>query len=116
MYPGARTPEELDGLLEDAFVLGGVTAFDQLFEDAALLVADSGIEARGAVALGTAFAALRDSGLTYVSHPVRVLQSRDTALVISRSGTHVMRRGRDRSWRSAISLLDLTSTDRSEDT
>jgi len=38
MRPGARTPEELDALLEDAFVVRDRRALAALFEGDALLV------------------------------------------------------------------------------
>ena len=48
MRPGARTPEELETLLEDAFVVRDRDALAQLFEDGAVLVAGGGRpEARG---------------------------------------------------------------------
>jgi hypothetical protein len=48
MRPGARTQEELEMLLEDAFVMRNTEALTELFEDGALLVADHAEwEARG---------------------------------------------------------------------
>jgi hypothetical protein len=49
-----------------------------------------------------------ERGVTYVADPTRVLQVRDTALVIASHGMSVVRRSAE-GWRYAISLLDLTS-------
>jgi len=51
----------------------------------------------------------------YVSAPRRVLQPRDTALVVSAAAIHVARRERDRTWRVAISLLDVEPSIRLEE-
>lgn len=105
MTAAARTPEELDTLFEDAFVLRDRAAFDELFDDGAVLVDAGVLEARGGEAIGHALAELWARDRRYVSSPRRVLQARDTALVIADAGVHVLRRGGDRSWRVAISLL-----------
>ena len=47
MRPGARTPEELETLFEDAFVIRDREALAQLFEKGAVLVAGDGPQARG---------------------------------------------------------------------
>ncbi|MEA2331638.1 MAG: hypothetical protein QOH58_1776 [Thermoleophilaceae bacterium] len=115
MTTGARTPEELDTLLEDAFVARDRTLFGALFDDGAVLMEVGGSEARGGEAIGRALAELLARDCTYVARPRRVLQARDTALVVADAGIHVLRRGKDRAWRSAISLLDLDTPTRSED-
>ena len=48
MTAGALTPEELDTLLEDAFVVRDVAAVAELFEAHALLAAGGAASARGA--------------------------------------------------------------------
>ena len=106
MTAPARTPEELDALLEDAFVLRDRFALDGLFDDAAALEA-GGLEARGSEAIGGALAKLWTRDCTYVAHPRRVLQTGDLALVISDAGIHVLRRGSDGGWRAALSVLEL---------
>ena len=107
MTVGARTPEELDPLLEDAFVLRDREAFRLLFAQDALLAEAGGLEARGENAIGRALAAFCAADRVYVATPARVLRARETALVVSGSGIHVLRRGDDQSWRSGISLLHL---------
>jgi hypothetical protein len=116
MTSGARTPEELDTLLEDAFVLRDRAGFDELFDDGAVLMEARGVEARGGEAIGRALAGLWALNRTYVSRPRRVLQSRDMALLVADGGIHVLRRGGDGAWRAAISLLDLDTPIRSERT
>jgi ketosteroid isomerase-like protein len=107
MTAGARTPEEMETLLEDAFVSGEPAAFQVLFDDAAVLVEAGGLEVRGGGAISLALADLGSCSHTYLACPQRVLQARDTALVIADAGTHVVRRGSDGAWRAAISLLDI---------
>jgi len=116
MTPGARTPEELDTILEDAFVSRDRALSRALFEDHAVLVKAGGVEARGAEAIGHALAELWARDCTYVARTARVLQARDTALLVSSAATHVLRRSGDGTWRAAISLLQLDTSIRREDT
>ena len=108
MRPGARTPEELETLLEDAFVTRDPDALAPMFEDGAVLMAGGeGPEARGGRAIARLAAALWIRERTYVAEPRRVLQARDTALVVGPQAVSVVRRGADGAWRYAISLLSL---------
>jgi hypothetical protein len=108
MDAGARTPEELETLLEDAFVLHDHHALTQLFDPGAVLVAGGGLpEARGHRQIAQVATQLWDSDRRYLADPRRVLQVRDTALVLAGRATNVVRRADDGSWRYAISLLDL---------
>jgi len=93
MTPGARTPEELEQLLEDALVVRDPAALSALFEDGAVLLRSG--------APGELWA--RD--LTYVAEPRRVVQARATALVVAEHGVSVARRNAGGTWRYAISLL-----------
>jgi hypothetical protein len=105
---GARTPEELETLLEDAFLLHDPHALAQLFEPGAMLVAGGGLaEARGRRQIARVAAQLWDAERLYLADPRRVLQARDTALVLAGSAINVVRRADHGSWRYAISLLDL---------
>ena len=106
MTQGARTPEELDALFEDAFVLRDPAALAPLFEARALLVA-GGVtgEVRGSEEIALLAPALWSRGFTYVADPRRVVQAHDIALVLAAQGTSVVRRGADGAWRYAISLL-----------
>lgn len=108
MTPGARTPEELETLLEDAFVVRDGDALARLFEDGAVLVAGGGPrEARGTEEISRLATAMWERDRVYLADPRRVLQSRDTALVVAERGINVLRRGSDGMWRFAISLLDI---------
>lgn len=104
----ARTPEELETLLEDAFVVRDRRALAELFEDAAVFIADGGRRcARGTDEI----AALADdlfNHRTYVAGGGSIVQSRDTALLVADAGVSVLHRGPDGAWRYAIALLSLT--------
>ena len=115
MTAGARTPEELDTLLEDAFVLRDRAVFGALLDEGAVLAESGGPEARGGDAIGRALAELWARDRTYVACPGRVLQAGDTALLVSEAGIHVLRRRGDGAWRAAISLLELDTSTRPED-
>ncbi len=105
MRPGARTPEELETLFEDAFVVRDRNAIAALFEDGAVLVTGGAPgEARGGEEIASR---LWDGQRTYLADPRRVLQARDTALVVTEHGVNVVRRGDDGAWRYAIALLDI---------
>lgn len=105
MGRGARTPEELESLLEDAFVLRDRPALARLFSDGAVLGAlEQGLSA-GSEAIERVAARLWESGCVYVADPRHILQARDTALVLSDSGINVVRRGTDGMWRYAIAVL-----------
>jgi ketosteroid isomerase-like protein len=113
---GARSPEELETLFEDAFVMRDPDELSALYDDGAVLVAGpGGSEARGGEAIGHAVEALWDTDRTYVAGPRRVLQARDTALLVADAGVHVLRRTADGAWRVAISLLDLDSSINNEE-
>jgi hypothetical protein len=111
MSTGARTPEELEALLEDAFVMRDVEALSATFADGAVLALRAEAEAaRGAVEIGRLAAALWESNRTYVAAPRRVVQARDVALVLADSAINVVRRENDGAWTYAIALLSLDST------
>ena len=114
MTAGARTPEELDALLEDAFVVNDREAPDVLFVDGAVLTHAGGPEARGGEAIGQVLTDLWSRGCTYVARPGRVVRVRDMALLVSGTATHVLRRDRDGTWRAVISLLHVHPTTREE--
>jgi hypothetical protein len=107
MKSGARTPEELETLLEDAFVIRDRGALIDLFESRAVLVTGDLQEARGEERIARLAEALWDREHIYVADPRRVLQARDTALVMADRGINVARRGSEGAWRYAIALLSL---------
>jgi len=108
MDAAARTPEELETLLEDAFVLHDQHALAQLFHPGAMLVAGDGLhEARGQRQIAQVFARMWNAGCLYLADPRRILQARDTALIRAGRAINVARRANDGSWRYEISVLDL---------
>ncbi len=116
MRPGARTPEELETLLEDAFVIRDREALAQLFEDGAVLVADhEGREARGGDEIARLAREMWAHDHTYLADPRRVLQARTTGLVLTRHGINVVCRGTDGAWRYAIALLSRDGATTEED-
>jgi hypothetical protein len=103
---GARTPEELDTLLEDAILLRDPGALAPLFEAQALFAAGGSVgEVRGSEEIAQSASALWSRDFTYVADPRRVVQAHDLALILAKQGTSVVRRGTDGAWRYAISLL-----------
>ncbi|MEI8412010.1 MULTISPECIES: nuclear transport factor 2 family protein [unclassified Kribbella] len=102
----ARTPEELETLLEDAFVLHDHEALAQLFEpDAVLHRPGQRGEAHGRQQIECLVADLWDHQSQYVANPRAVLQLRGTALIISEPAINVVRRTPDGTWRYAIVYL-----------
>jgi ketosteroid isomerase-like protein len=105
---GARTPEELEALLEDAFVTRDAEALAGMFAEGAVLAVGEGPDAaRGGAQIGRLATTLWEGDRTYVADPRRVVQARDTALVVADSAINVLRRGSDGAWRYAIALLSL---------
>jgi len=108
MRSGARTPEELETLFEDAFVVRDRMALVALFEDAAVLGAGR-LEAQGGEAIASLAGELWERELTYLADPHRVVQAGSSALVLAAHGINVVHRGGDGTWRYLISLLTLES-------
>ena len=116
MSQGARTPEELEALLEDAFVTRDAEAVCGMFAEGAVLAIREGPDAaRGSEEIGRLATALWAGDRTYLAEPRRALQARDTALVLADGAINVMRRGSDGAWRYAIALLSLDSTPTEEE-
>lgn len=107
MRLGASTPEDLESLLEDAFLIGTADTFLGLFDSGAVFSASASSEARGGEQIAQLASAIRDRGYAYIADSGRVLQARDTCLVLSEQAINVMQRGGDRRWRYAISVLDI---------
>jgi ketosteroid isomerase-like protein len=100
----ARTPEELETLLEDAGVTRDAAALVALFEDGGVLVVADGPPARGRDEIARATLALWDDDRLYLAAPLRVVQARDLALVVAERAINVVRRGSDGAWRYVIAL------------
>jgi ketosteroid isomerase-like protein len=109
---GARTPEELEALFEDAFVTRDAAAVSAMFAEGAVLAprteAERGV-ARGRAEIGRLAAALLAADRTYIAAPRRVVQARDIALVLADGAINVARRQSDGAWAYAIALLALDS-------
>ncbi|MGH2896353.1 MAG: hypothetical protein ACRDPM_24220 [Solirubrobacteraceae bacterium] len=104
--PGAGSPEELEALLEDAFVLRDQVAVACLFEDGGMLAWATGPRvAQGLAAIAALAERLWHAGQIYVADPRQVLQAGDMALVLGPHVTNVARREAG-GWRYAIALLD----------
>jgi len=113
---GARTPEELEALFEDAFVTGDSEALSGMFAEGAVLAIREGPDAaRGTEEIARLAPALWAGDRTYIAEPRRVLQARDTALVVADRAISVVRRGGDGAWRYTIALLSLDSTQTKEE-
>lgn len=116
MTHGARSPEELEALFEDAFVTRDAEAVCGMFAEGAVLAIGEGPDAaRGSEQIGRLVTALWTGDRTYVADPRRVVQARDTALVLADGAISVVRRGSDGAWRYAIALLSLDSTPTKEE-
>jgi hypothetical protein len=116
MDRAARTPEELDTLLEDAFVLRDADALLELFEPAAVLAIGAATRmARGAQEIVHLVTWLWEQRTTYLAGQRQVMQARDTALMLGDRDVAVVRRGTDGHWRIAISVLDSLRTKEERD-
>ena len=95
-------------MLEDAFLMRDDEAVAELFDEAAVLDASQGQrQARGGAEIRRLATVLCRGSRTYVAHPQRVVQARETALVVAEHAINVARRGGDGTWRYTISLLSL---------
>ncbi len=87
-------------------MLHDAAAVEALFDVGAVLIAQDGSrEAHGRMDIARAVADIWAGERTYLADARQVVQARDTALVVGDGAIHVVRRGGDRSWRYAISLL-----------
>jgi hypothetical protein len=99
------TPEELETLLEDAFVVRDALAVAELFEPDALLAAVGATHpARGLPAIAELAAGLWERDRIHIAQPRTILQTRSAALVVAPRAISALHRGPD-GWRYAISLL-----------
>ena len=105
MEGGARTPEDLETLLEDAFVLRSGEAMAELFENCAVLVAEGTREVHGQEEIVRLVTEMWQRNRTYLAEPRRIVQAGNTALIMTGGGANVVRRGADGTWRYAIALL-----------
>lgn len=121
---GARTPEELETLLEDALLLRDPRALAELFEAGAVFSAGASPttaghgaaerSARGGADIARLALMRWPGGHNYVADPQCVMQARDLALMVARRGFSVMRRGNDGTWRYAIVRQSLEADSQKE--
>lgn len=102
MMTGARTPEELETLLEDTLMLRDQQALAELFEDGAMLVVNDERSARGGEAIARLALVTWAGEHSYVANPQYVMQARDIALIVSERSINVVRRDNRGTWRYAI--------------
>lgn len=103
MSTGVQSPEELETLLEDAFVLGDAAELARLFDADGVLVPCGELPAaRGRAEIGRV-GWLSERG--YLAEPRQVIAVHDLALVVGRSGITVTRRDHDGAWRYLIVVL-----------
>ena len=114
MVVGARTPEELETLLEDALVVRDRQMLVELFDEGAVFVAGQARPARGGEEIATVALATWSGDHAFVADPRRVMQARDIALIVVKGGVNVARRGRDGGWRYAVVLKSGTDDAASE--
>jgi quercetin dioxygenase-like cupin family protein len=100
---GARSPEELESLLEDALVLGDPEMLAGLFEEGITLVAGDDPPTRGRAEAARHVLAMWGNDL-YVADPQRVVVTWDMALILAGEGIHVAHRDRSGAWRYTIVL------------
>jgi hypothetical protein len=110
MNPGSKTPEELETLLEDAFVLRDCVALADLFEDRSVLLESAGTGRLAQEAIAIAAEEVWETVDRYLGGRHRIFKSRDTALLVGDGAINVARRGDDGAWRFAISLIGLASS------
>jgi hypothetical protein len=99
---GARTPEELETLLEDALVMRDREALAKLFEAGAVLREGDGPLTRGAQDIAHLSLTTWEGDRAYVADPRHVIQARDIALIVAEQGVNVARRDHDGDWRYVI--------------
>ena len=106
MPAGASSPEELEGMLEDACLLTDTSFLHNLFDVEAVLLARGTSQVRGRAAITNVIISQLRHGGSYVAAPQLVMQTGPLALIISDAAISVARRKLD-GWRYLISRLDL---------
>lgn len=99
----ARTPEELETLLEDGFVLRDAAAVADLFDRDGILVA--GPHGRGRDEIQLLTGRLCDSGRGYLAEPKCVVENQGYALIIGDQAVNLARRETDHTWHYTICIL-----------
>jgi hypothetical protein len=106
MSAGAASPEELEGMLEDACLVNDTSFLPNLFDVDAVLLARGTNQVRGRPAITNVISSQLRQGGSYVAAPQLVMQSGPLALIISDAAISVARRNLD-GWHYLISWLHL---------
>jgi hypothetical protein len=106
MPAGAASPEELEGMLEDACLLNDTSFLPNLFDVDGVLLARGTSQVRGRAAITNVITDQLRHGGSYVAAPQLVMQSGPLALIISDAAISVARQNLD-GWHYVISRLDL---------
>lgn len=117
---GAKSPEELDSLFEDAFALRDGEAVGALFDPDGLVAPDAKAEVRGREQIRELVAGIWADDPAYTSEKARTLVAGDIALVIhdwklatadgaeGARSADVLRRDANGDWRYVIALFDIS--------
>lgn len=120
----AGSPEELESLFEDAFMVRDAEAVVELFDEQAVVTPDVGEEqATGREEIAALVSATWEQDRAYLSEIRRIVVAGDIALVVldwslsdrdaagaqdpSARGVDVLRRRDDGTWRYLIALFDV---------
>jgi hypothetical protein len=99
----AATPEELETMLEDAFLSWDRSVLRDLFEEGAVVLAQPERRpARGIEEVTSRVVGMWERGRTVVGGAGTILRTGDTALALGADALSVMRRGGDCRWRYSI--------------
>jgi hypothetical protein len=101
----ARTPEELETMLEDALMTSDCAALAALFESRAVLVAGQQPPVRGSAAIVRWATAQAAENQPYIADPRHVVQARDLALIVADGAVNVACRDDHGVWRYVIACL-----------
>lgn len=99
---GARTPEELEALHEDALVMRDIAMLRGVYDEQAVLAAASGKTASGVNDCVELALASWQGDHPYVADPCSLTLAGDLTLIVSRDRISVARRDRHGGWRYAI--------------
>lgn len=105
MTAGARTPDELETLFEDALLIGDSRFVADLFEEGALLITETGESAYGRQDVVQLALATSSGTHTYIADPLDIQQACGLALIVARQSINVVRRSSDGHWRYVIVRL-----------
>jgi hypothetical protein len=109
MSATARTPEELETLLEDSLLTRDSDDLTALFEEISVLDSADEWRARGGKEIARLALATWDGTSPYLADPRRIVQAHDIALIVADRTVNVARRGRDGAWRYVIVCRSVVS-------